>query len=68
MEGGCRLSGIRVLAVAFAIAGAVICALMAGIWRLVRTKDGDQAVATAGYVFVGAITVAFMAMSFLQPD
>jgi hypothetical protein len=61
------LSGMSAMAAALAVAFAMICALVAGIWRLVRKKDADTAVLTGACVFMGVIGVAFTIMTFLRP-
>ncbi|KOG64953.1 hypothetical protein ADK76_08045 [Streptomyces griseoflavus] len=57
---------IRLLAVALAVAVAVICALLAGIWQYASAGDANQAVRTAGYTFVSAVTVVFLIMTYLK--
>jgi len=51
-----------------AIAMGVICALLAAFWRLARTSSVDQAVMTGGTVFVGAVMVAFVVLTYLRSD
>ncbi|MEU0842301.1 hypothetical protein ABZ370_22890 [Streptomyces sp. NPDC005962] len=55
---------LMVVALVFAIA--VICALVAGIWRKAASGSVNQAVGTGGCVFLAAITVEFLIVNYLQ--
>lgn len=57
----------RLLVAALAIALAVICALVAAIWKRSSSDDPSQAVTAGAVTFVSAITVAFLVVGYLQP-
>ncbi|GLX05695.1 hypothetical protein [Microbispora sp. NBRC 16548] len=59
--------GLRIVAVLLVLAVAVICALLAFSWCLVRGKGVDQAVKAGAAVFVGMATLGIAIIAFLQP-
>ncbi|MEV7871568.1 hypothetical protein AB0P17_36970 [Streptomyces sp. NPDC088124] len=60
------MNQMRFMVVALAVACALICALVAAGLQMASTHDKIQAVQTGGCAFVGAITVAFLIVTYLQ--